>query len=308
METRVSYTLVGLFVLLLGAALVAGVIWLAADYTTYDHQTYSIYSHESVSGINRNAPVKYQGVDVGTVRDIRLDPDAPERVHILVDIRVGTPLREDTRARLTTQGLTGIGHVELSGGTAAAGPPSQPEGEPYPVITTSPSLMSRLDDALVQGVDTLGSIEARLDALLSEGNIDAISDILGNVDMLTAELLGSAEKLDRVLSGASNALDEGSALGQRLPGTLDRLDETLLSFQGMADNLGTAGEDMATATREGLGNLDELTRSTLPQLTELMREVEELAAGMGRLANELAENPNLLIFGRPERVPGPGER
>ena len=307
METRVSYTLVGLFVLILGAALVAGAIWLTADFTTHEYQTYSIYSEESVSGINRNAPVKYRGVDVGRIRDIRLYPDDPERVHILVNIRPGTPLREDTRARLTTQGLTGIGHVELSGGSPEAGPPARPEGEPYPVIGTAPSLMSRLDDALVQGLDTLGSIEARIDALLSDGNLEAISSILANTDELSAGLIDSTRRLDEVLAGANEVLDGSGQLGTRLPRTLDRVDETLVSFQALARDLSAAGEEVGEASREGARSLDTLTRTTMPQLTALIDQIEELAGGMTRLTTELADNPNLLIFGRPQRVPGPGE-
>ena len=77
-----------------------------------------------MAGLNVNAPVKYNGVDVGKVHDIRLDPADPMRVTLEFAIERGTPIKTDTEAVLTTQGLTGIAYVELSGShreRAAAG-------------------------------------------------------------------------------------------------------------------------------------------------------------------------------------------
>ena len=118
-----NYPIVGLFVLVLGTALVAGVLWLASGGTFQKKfDLYLAIEDESVAGLNLNAPVKYNGVDVGKVRDIRLDPGNPERVNLLFAIERGTPIKEDTVAVLKTQGLTGIAYVELSGGARDAQP------------------------------------------------------------------------------------------------------------------------------------------------------------------------------------------
>ena len=104
-----NYALVGAFVLALGAALIAGALWLAAGGASA--QAYDLYlaiEDESVAGLNLNAPVKYNGVDVGKVKGIHLDPANPERVRLIFAIERGTPIKEDTVAVLKTQGLTGI--------------------------------------------------------------------------------------------------------------------------------------------------------------------------------------------------------
>ena len=104
-----NYTLVGAFVLALGAALIAVVLWLAsggAFQKKYD--LYHAIEDESVAGLNLNAPVKHNGVDVGKVQAIELDPLNPERVILLLAIERGTSIKEDTVAVLKTQGLTGI--------------------------------------------------------------------------------------------------------------------------------------------------------------------------------------------------------
>ena len=128
-----NYALVGAFVLLLGAVLIAGALWLAsggAFQKKYD--LYLAIEEESVAGLNLNAPVKFNGVNVGKVREIRIDADNPERVKLLFAIERGTPIKDDTVAILKTQGLTGIAYVELSGGTRDAAPLKCQTGERLP--------------------------------------------------------------------------------------------------------------------------------------------------------------------------------
>jgi phospholipid/cholesterol/gamma-HCH transport system substrate-binding protein len=87
METKVNYPLVGAFVLVLGVALVAGVLWLAAGGAFQkSHELYRAIVNESVAGLNLNAAVKYNGVDVGKVGKIQLDSSNPEQVHLLFAI------------------------------------------------------------------------------------------------------------------------------------------------------------------------------------------------------------------------------
>ena len=90
METKVSYTIVGAFVVVLSAAIVAGVLWISSGRAAgKNYDTYLAYFTESVSGLNRQAPVKYRGVDVGSVREIGLDPDDPQRVQLVLAIERG---------------------------------------------------------------------------------------------------------------------------------------------------------------------------------------------------------------------------
>ena len=112
MDDKVNYTLVGAFVLALGAALVAGVLWLAAGTGKREAMDpYAAIITESVAGLNLNAPVKYLGVDVGKVSLIRLDPQNSRQVLLQFRIEPGTPIKSDSEVVLKTQGLTGIAYV-----------------------------------------------------------------------------------------------------------------------------------------------------------------------------------------------------
>ena len=139
MEDKLNPTLVGAFVLLLGAALVAAVLWLSAGVGGGKPSTaYETIFDESVAGLNLDAPVKYLGVDVGKVRSIAIDPHNPRQVRLGLLIETGTPVKQDSEAVLKSQGLTGIAYVEVSGGSAQA--PALaigPDGTP-PLIRSKP--------------------------------------------------------------------------------------------------------------------------------------------------------------------------
>lgn len=157
-------------------------MWLAsggAFQKQYD--LYRAVSDESVAGLNLNAPVKYNGVEVGKVKEIRLDPDDPERVNLVFAIERGTPIKQDTLAVLNTQGLTGIAYVELSGGAKDSPPLRVVEGSPYPVIRTQPSLSARLENVLTTALAKLDSTSRSLDALLSEENRAAFGHALADI-------------------------------------------------------------------------------------------------------------------------------
>ncbi|MGH8553147.1 MAG: MlaD family protein, partial [Methylococcales bacterium] len=148
MDTKINYTLVGLFVLILGACVVAAIIWLGSRGTQKNYAIYEVHVHESVAGLNAGAPVKYRGVDVGQVRSIELDKKNPEQVKVLLNIEVGTPIKADTEAVLSRQGLTGIAYVDLAGGSQLAPALTAVPGQRYPLIRAGQSLLLRIDTAV----------------------------------------------------------------------------------------------------------------------------------------------------------------
>ena len=117
METRASYVLVGSFVLALVAGLLVFTAWIAKVQLDETRETYRIYFTGSVTGLQQGSPVRYRGVPVGTVSDIRLDPDNVTRVRVTIEVQNGTPIMSDSIASLEVQGITGGAYVQISGGT-----------------------------------------------------------------------------------------------------------------------------------------------------------------------------------------------
>ena len=116
MESKFNYTVLGIFVLLLGAALIGIVFWLYGG-GQYGHRANNYYAFfdESVSGLNVNAPVRYRGVAVGRVAEIGLAPDGSGRVRLILSLDDVAPIKEDTVATLRMQGLTGLAQLSCRG-------------------------------------------------------------------------------------------------------------------------------------------------------------------------------------------------
>src|SRR5262245_32929988 len=113
MEREANYTAVGAFVLLVVVLGTLFVYWYS-DSREHKHYTrYEIYFEGSVSGLERGAAVRYLGVDVGRVYDMRVDPRDPSRVQVIADIDSSAPVSEKTVAELSLQGVTGLLYVDL---------------------------------------------------------------------------------------------------------------------------------------------------------------------------------------------------
>ncbi len=148
MTPRSSYVLVGVFVLMLGAAFIAGLLWLTTGGPPRDYAGYLVYMTDSVSGLDVDGEVKYKGVNIGRVSEVGLDPENPERVRIVLLVLEDTPVKTDTVATLESQGITGIANINLSGGSKDAAALMKFENEEYPIIASRPSLLMRLDDTV----------------------------------------------------------------------------------------------------------------------------------------------------------------
>ncbi|MCX7171899.1 MAG: MlaD family protein, partial [Proteobacteria bacterium] len=206
-----NYALVGAFVLVLGAALIAAALWLAAGGALQNkYDLYLAIEEESVAGLNLNAPVKFNGVDVGKVRQIELDPGNPERVKLLFAIERGTPIKEDTVATLKTQGLTGIAYVELSGGTRDAPLLRATAGSEYPVIRTKPSLSARLENVLTTALAKLDSTSKNINAILSDENQAVFKSTLADIASLAHTLAARKDTLDAGITNAARTFENSA--------------------------------------------------------------------------------------------------
>ena len=328
MNPKVSYMLVGLFVLIMGTALVTAAIWLSQAVEDKNYRTYATYYSESVSGLHENASVTYLGVEVGKVRDIGLDPDDPGRVRVLLDIEEDTHITEDTIAILRSQGITGLAHVELTGGTRESNPLPNRADLDYPEIPTGPSLLVRLDQAVTTIIDQLtdtakhvDQVATRIEMLLDDENQAAITETLQNVEQITGSLAeraqdleGSMAEIDRILSNAAHASDEFPDLIRQGQNVLTTADEALTGVNEAAARIDSAAETFdQTSTTIGEVMVDAredisaFTHNTPAQVELLIYELQQVSQSFRRLSLDLERNPNMLLFGRPEPEPGPGE-
>lgn len=315
MTPKSSYVLVGLFVLVLGVALIGGILWLSTGGPPKDYEFYLVYMPESVSGLSIDAPVKYKGVNVGRVRDIRLNPENPEEVRLLLVVLQGTPVNADTTATLEVQGLTGVANVNLSGGGPASPVLTKPADEPYPVIRSKPSLLVRLDDTVSELLGNLIETSARLNALLDQQNRAAIGETLANIQTLTANVAGQSAQVDNIVSELSLAIENTRSATEHLPALLGQIERSAAAFESMAHSMAETGEVLKSAGSNLQNTIDvsgqdlrAFTGDTLPEAGTLVAELRLTARNLRRMSESLQRDPSMLLFGPPKPSPGPGEK
>ena len=303
-----NYTLVGAFVLLLGAVLMGGVLWIASGGTLQKkYDRYLAIEEESVAGLNLNAPVKYNGVDVGKVSNIHLDPVNPERVQLTLAIERGTPIKVDTLAVLKTQGLTGIAYVELGGGSRDAAPLPATTQAPYPVIRTKPSLSTRLENVLTTVLAKLDHMTGNVDALLSDANRDALKSALADIATVAHTIAARKDVIDAGIVSAALTARNGAQLSAQLDPVIKRIGRAAEAVEKMGHDVSLAGAS-AAKTVDAVGNeAQHFTTETLPEVQRLLGELNDLSNSLRRLSEQTARDPAGLLRGRSPVPNGPGE-
>ena len=303
-----NYALVGAFVLVLGAALIAGALWLMSGgsfQTKYDY--YLAMEDESVAGLNLNAPVKYNGVDVGKVHGIKLDPENPERVQLTFAIVRGTPIKVDTVAVLKTQGLTGIAYVELSGG-ARDSPllTATVEGQ-YPVIRTKPSLSARLENVLTTVLEKLDKTSSNIDALLSDENREAFKSALADIAIVARTIAAKKNTIDAGINSAARTFDNSARLTAQLGPVVDRIGRGADAVEKLGNDAAVASTNASNAVTAVGTDVQKFTTSTLTEVQRVLAEISVLTASLRRLSEQTQRDPGSLLRGRSPPLEGPGE-
>lgn len=186
METNVRYTIAGTFVLVMLALIIFCVVWLSAGITTEKYTYYTVFMKESVTGLNKDGPVEFNGVEVGTIDDIIINKENPQLVELRLKIKSKTPISVGTKAKLALRGaLSGEAFILLEDKGSDKRPLVKKDNEPYPVIPTTPSIIVRLDTTLTQISDgfhqlneNFHQISSSVKELLSPENLKAIKRLL----------------------------------------------------------------------------------------------------------------------------------
>lgn len=273
MDTNINYTLVGAFMIVLIATFVLAIIWLSSGFSFEHYTSYAIFSQESVSGLSIDAPVEFNGVEVGTVKSIQLDAHNPKLVEVVLNVKSSTPVSQGTTATLTSRGITGITFVALKDLGDNFAPLEKMKGQDYPVIKTAPSLMMRLDIALKNLSENIKSVSQSISTLLDPENQKSIKSILLNMNHFTAMLSTNSDKMASILQNTSKA-----------------------SLQ------------LVPLIQSSTNTIKALEIQTLPATYRLLNNLDAASRTLSDVASEVKKNPSVLIRGSQPQPLGPGEK
>ena len=306
MERNANYAMVGFASLVLFVGLAAFVLWLAQVRFARDYDIYDIVFDGPVRGIQQGGEVHFNGIKVGEVTRIALDPVNASRVISRVKVTSDVPIKTDSYATLEPQGITGVNYVQITAGTRTR--PFLKDATPKGQIPVIRSQKSTLSDLLEGGGTVLQrSVEAldRVNRLLSDANLKTVSGMLDDVHSVTSEL----RERKAILADAQHALQTMDVtlqkVGQLSDSTKGLVDgdakKSLQSLAEAADNL----KDTSKKAQQLIGKLEgpttDFATNGLPQLSSAIGSLQTATESLNRVLNEAERSPGALISKPPSK-------
>lgn len=319
MNNKVNYTMVGILVFV-GIGLMLGfAYWLLKPSAEEDVKRYTIYFDESVLGLNIDSPVKYRGISVGKVTKLKINEENTEQVEVLISILKSTPIKEDTVAKLTAQGITGLSYINLSMGSDKGENLRAKRGEKYPVIKTVPSFFENFETSLGSVSSKLSTTLSKTEKLLNDENQKQVSLLLKR----TASLMGRLEKvlddktITHIQSVAKN-IDSFSAKADKLTPNIDKIIDNSIEWEDKISNsfksitgsyrgIKEAMDEIKRAVASGEFNFKEIAGDVTPTMNNTMIEMQELIIRIDGILEHYERSPGDILFKHEETKKGPGE-
>jgi len=286
METRAHHVLIGLVTVLVVAGAMLFGLWLTKSSVDDAFKDYEVIFNEAVSGLSRGSPVQYNGIKVGDVTSLRLDPKDPRRVLARVRLSGDTPVKEDTQAKLTLAGVTGNSFIQLSGGTPHSPELKGKDGK-LPVIVASPSPISRLLNDSSDLVTNINLLLHNASQMFSESNIDRLSNTLANLEQTTGAFANQK-------GGISDAIEQLAQVGKQANATLAETQALMRNANGL---LGTQGKQAIGSAEQAMQSLAQSAATINNLLQDNRQSIDDGAQGLNQLTpaiSELRETLNSL--------------
>jgi len=307
METKSNYVLVGAFVIVLSAAIVIIVLWLFGYRANESYKTYLILTKYSVNGLSQNSLVKYKGVNVGSVEKIDIDPDNPEIVRIFIKVKSSIPIKTDTVATVSAQGLTGLASIDLTGGTKNAPLLKSVDHHEYPIIKSKMSELQKISQALPSILESANTLIKNMSEVFNKNNRQQISSILSNTDKSSKELSVDLNNLNATLNRANEAIESIKQAGQSAQITFLSTNKLVESLQESSQNLAQISTNLNQLINENKNQVNYFTHETLYNLNRLIEEIDKTTKATNSIINELQSSPSYILYGKP-KTPAPTEK
>lgn len=305
----------GLFVVVSFVFLLATFAFLGAFSMKRKGVRYVSYFDESVTGLEVGSAVKYRGVTVGTVAEIAVGPDR-RHVEVVSELAVevieqlGLTFTEhdgarmhvprELRVQLGTTGLTGLKFVLIDFFDPEVYPPPD---LPFPVppnyIPAVPSLFKNLEDSLSRTAHRLPELADDMGLVLTK--VNRMLDTLEN-QQFSERMVVAVENTNGLLTEARAKLRQVDAAGlsDEAKNTLHGLNETVNRMNKVLERVESDKGVLASMERAStmVGDVARDANGLESEMEKTLRDVQEAAKSIRKLADALERDPDMLLKGR----------
>lgn len=302
MERNANFIVVGLFGIISILCLAGFAFWMGKygiDDDQYD--SYKTYITESVSGLKTSSPVKLKGIEIGFVEDVTIDKNDPERIEVTFKVKKETPVKTDSFIVLNSQGIAGVGFLEIKGGTKEAQSLKSLDKSERPVLKSESSILSKLSDKAEDILTDISKTIVKVNQLVSDKNINNVSSSLDNFSQISSELKNNKKEIAHLIHGAKEVENNAN--------------QTLHEFSNVAQQTQLVLNDTRSLTQETSSILQDVKElkiieklsSTLDSSNDTINETKNLVREGKMVVQGLKESPSDLLFKQKIIQPGPGE-
>jgi len=319
MNNRVNYTFVGSVVLILLSALIFFIYWMMKPDEKEMMRDYHIYFTESVSGLNINSSVKFRGINVGSVEQMKINSKNSEEIEILISIYEDTPIKIDTVATLMSQGITGLSYIDLSKGDKDSPRLTVRNDEEIPVIASDQSLFKRLESSVDTISSRLSKTLRQTEKLLDDNNQKKVSEILDR----TANVLSKIERTldDKSINNIQAILDNTAKITGRFEAMMSSIDmlvekgvileeslkKSIASVAESFDSVAISMRSFQKSNEAGDFSVSDSMKKPMQQFDITMVEMEHFMLKMELFIERLQRSPSDLFLVDEKQRKGPGE-
>jgi len=313
METKAHHVLVGLFAVILVAAGGFFALWLGKVSFDEEYAQYDIVFDGPVRGLRESSEVRFNGIQVGEVTHIGLDPDIPSRVIARIQVVAQTPVRVDSFAQLEPQGLTGLSYVQITGGSPDApllySPPSQPPPRIFARQAQIEGIFQGSEDVLAAAQIAL----IRLSSLLNEQNVEEVGATLRNLRVITSQLSEEDQLIDDLrsaiqridvaagdISNAAASMEQFSVTAEAF--LINDMSPAVVETTAAAVAVNQAAIDTGLMIQAISPPLEAFAEEGLDDLTLAASDLRRLIEALERIALEIESDPGAFIAGNPNET------
>jgi len=319
MNNKVNYTMIGVLVLIAFTLMLGFTYWLLKPSNEVKVKTYAILFNESVLGLNIDSAVKFRGINVGKVTNLKINPKNTEQIEVLITILKSTPIKSSTVAKLTSQGITGLSYINLSLGDNNAPALEIHDGDKYPIIKTIPSFFENFEKSLGSVSSKVSKTLSRTEQLLNDENQKQIT-------MLLTKTASFMDKMDKLLdektiknlqSTITNVNNTTKKVDMMLPNVNSFIDKSVEWENSISDSLssimvsylgiGVSMDEFKRAIASGEFNMQDISSDVVPTMNNTLLEMQHLMIRVEGLMNQYERSPGDILFKQEQIKKGPGE-
>lgn len=273
MENKVSYTIVGIFVLSFFIGIILFILWLARyDIDKSNLKYYKIYVKDSISGLQKNSIVSYKGLDIGQVESIKIDKTNIEQIEVLLFVSDYTIIKKNSYAVIESKGITGNKYIEIMGGTHDSDV-LEVNSNGFGIIPLQKSFMNKITSDAGDIVNKFDGILEKLNLLISEKTILNVEQIVENINISTKHLYKEQMNFDLLINKIDSILSKDNISNISIG--LNNMKEATQEINSlMKEDIKSLINQIKTTLKNANNNSNNIN-ATLDKFENLMLNVDE---------------------------------